>query len=131
MLGPLITDGNGYTLYLFTEDTDQSSACAGECAENWPPLRTADGTDAARVGGGLSADLVGSVPRDDGAPQVTYDGRPLYTYTGDAAPGDVNGQAVGDTWYAVAADGGPAGATGGSGGGGSDDGGDYIRRPGD
>lgn len=127
VLGSLITDGNGNTLYLFTEDTDRSSACVGECAETWPPLRTADGAgSAARVGGGLSADLVGSIPREDGGPQVTYDGRPLYTYAGDAAPGDVNGQAVGDTWYAVSAAGGPAGATAGGG-----SGGDRVRRSGD
>ena len=30
---------------------------------------------------------------------------PLYTFAGDAAPGDVNGQGVGEVWYAVAPDG--------------------------
>ena len=30
---------------------------------------------------------------------------PLYTFTPDAAPGDVNGQGVGEVWYAVAPDG--------------------------
>lgn len=32
---------------------------------------------------------------------------PLYTFAHDAAPGDVNGQEVGDVWYAVGPDGTP------------------------
>ncbi|MDT0328982.1 COG4315 family predicted lipoprotein [Nocardiopsis lambiniae] len=128
MLGTLITDGNGNTLYLFTQDSAESSACTGECAQNWVPLRTSDdGAGApAEIAGDLSADLVGSVARDDGDPQVTYGDRPLYTYTGDAAPGDVNGQGVGDTWFAVTSEGAPAEAAAGDDGyGGSS----YIRRP--
>jgi hypothetical protein len=30
---------------------------------------------------------------------------PLYLFAGDSAAGDVNGQAVGDVWFALAADG--------------------------
>jgi predicted lipoprotein with Yx(FWY)xxD motif len=36
---------------------------------------------------------------------VTYGGKPLYYFAGDAKPGDVKGQGVGSVWFAVAADG--------------------------
>ena len=47
--------------------------------------------------------------REDDAAQVTYAGHPLYRYSGDTAPGDTNGNEVGDVWYAVNAAGEPAG----------------------
>lgn len=40
----------------------------------------------------------------DGAPQVLYNGHPLYRYAGDAKPGDTNGQRVtafGAAWFAA------------------------------
>jgi hypothetical protein len=43
--------------------------------------------------------------RSDGSSQVTYGGWPLYYYSGDAAPGDVNGQGVNGVWYVVSPDG--------------------------
>ena len=36
---------------------------------------------------------------------MTIDGWPLYFFSGDAAPGDTNGQGIGDVWYVVAPDG--------------------------
>ena len=100
--GEVLTDGSGNVLYLFTDDAPSESTCLGECAESWPPLRTDAGADSpAELAEGLSAQLLGSTPRDDGAPQVTYNGWPLYTYTGDAAPGDTNGQGVGSAWYVL------------------------------
>ena len=43
--------------------------------------------------------------RPDGGTHVTYDGHPLYRYSGDTAPGDTNGQGVGSVWFAMTADG--------------------------
>ena len=43
--------------------------------------------------------------RDDGTMQVSVNGLPLYTFGGDTAPGDTNGQGVGDVWYVVGANG--------------------------
>ena len=33
--------------------------------------------------------------------QVTYNGHPLYYFSGDQAPGDTNGQGIGDIWFVV------------------------------
>ena len=56
------------------------------------------------VGDGAKASIVATTKRSDGAPQVTYNGHPLYLYEGDQKPGDTNGQgltAFGARWYAL------------------------------
>ena len=57
--------------------------------------------------------MLGTTTRDDGTTQVTYDGHPLYLYSGDTAAGDANGEGVGDIWFAVTAQGTPAQASAG------------------
>jgi hypothetical protein len=37
---------------------------------------------------------------------VTINGHPVYYFAGDAKPGDIDGQGVNGTWFAVAPDGG-------------------------
>jgi predicted lipoprotein with Yx(FWY)xxD motif len=77
------------------------SACSGACASLWPPVR-ANGKPS--VGDGANASQVGTTTRSDGAPQVTYNGHPLYLYQGDQKPGDTSGQglsAFGAAWYAL------------------------------
>jgi hypothetical protein len=77
------------------------------------------------VGGGLNASLAGTATRPDGKPQVTYNGHPLYLFSGDQNPGDANGQgstAFGGSWFALNAAGSPvtaqtASGSSGSGGG--------------
>lgn len=100
--GRVLTDGTGMTLYVFFEDGEGESRCYDACAENWPPLLTA-GDPAAE--GAVEGRLLGTVQRDDGTEQVTYDGQPLYLYTGDSEPGDVRGFGSGNVWYPVAPDG--------------------------
>ena len=100
-LGNILVDSQGRTLYLFAKDSGTKSTCFGGCATAWPPLR-ASGKPTA--GGGAKASLLGTTPRSDGKPQVTYDGHPLYGYQSDGKPGDTNGQGVngfGAPWYVV------------------------------
>jgi predicted lipoprotein with Yx(FWY)xxD motif len=97
-LGEVLVDGEGRTLYLFANDTAGASSCSGGCASTWPPL-TVDGEPSG--GDGVDATKLGTIDRDDGASQVTYNDHPLYTYSADSAAGDVNGQGVGGVWYAV------------------------------
>jgi predicted lipoprotein with Yx(FWY)xxD motif len=102
-LGRILVNSQGRTLYLFKGDSGAKSACSGACAVAWPPLRTGAKP---MVANGANATLVGTIPRSDGAPQVTYNGHPLYTFVKDQKPGDVNGQGVtafGATWFAVSA----------------------------
>lgn len=102
--GSILVDSQGRSLYLFTSDTQNSgtSTCSGDCLTNWPPLLS---LDAPVAGDGVDATMLSTITRDDGTTQVTYNGWPLYLYSGDTAPGDINGQGVGDKWYLVAPDG--------------------------
>lgn len=97
---PFLVDQEGRTLYLFTSDTQNSgtSSCTGDCLAEWPPVAVVENPQA---GEGVDAALLGTITRDDGSLQAAYNGWPLYYYTGDAAPGDVNGQGLGGVWYLV------------------------------
>ena len=93
--GPLLTDTQGMTLYVFDKDVAGSgkSVCNGPCAANWPPvLLLVDDAPA----GDFSA-----VRRDDGARQWAYKGRPLYRWQGDGKPGDSSGDGVNKVWHSA------------------------------
>jgi predicted lipoprotein with Yx(FWY)xxD motif len=103
--GPVLVNSEGMSLYVFLADTQNSgtSSCGDDdgCTTDWPPLTT-DGDPAA--GEGVDAALLGTITRDDGSTQVTYNGWPLYLYAFDTAPGDANGQGLdefGGIWYLV------------------------------
>lgn len=113
ILGSYLTDSQGRTLYVVVDDDDQSVACAGECADAWPPftLESIDGmmdesiTCDEMAMAAIDPDLVGTTARDDGTTQITYQGHPLYDFVGDEEPGEVNCQAIenfGGTRYVVA-----------------------------
>ncbi|WP_338203156.1 hypothetical protein [Candidatus Nephthysia bennettiae] len=102
-LGSILTDGRGATLYYYTADTESHSTCTGQCAVTWLPLlqpnsgvlQTPSGKP---TGDGLSGKLATTV-RSDGGRQVTYNDRPLYTFSGDKKPGDLAGQGIGGVWF--------------------------------
>lgn len=97
-LGAFFVDANGMTVYLFTNDTVAGeSACYDQCAENWPPVPATEGM---RLPPGVPGTL-GTIERDDGITQVTYNDIPLYLWINDEQPGDTTGQGVGDVWYVV------------------------------
>ena len=97
-LGQILVDPEGRTLYAFTNDTQAQSTCTGTCAEAWPPLRVAASWT---VAPGLDAGVFSTVTRDDGTLQLTAGQFPLYYFSGDARPGDVNGQGSGNVWFVV------------------------------
>jgi len=96
-LGEILVDGNGHTLYTFTPDTEGVSTCYGTCEETWPPLLVIDTISIPRSLPGS----MGAAMRTDNTTQVTYNSMPLYTYAGDDAPGDTNGQGLNGKWYVV------------------------------
>lgn len=102
-LGKVITDGEGFTLYRFDNDTAEppKSTCAGECEKAWPVVAAGD----VKAAAGTDASKIGEVTRDDGTKQLTLGGWPMYRYAKDTNPGDANGQGVGGTWFASAPDG--------------------------
>lgn len=102
-LGEIVVDGEGMTVYMFDNDTQggDASTCEGECAANWPALTTE--SDAPEVEGVTGE--VGTITGIDGGMQVTLNGWPLYSFAGDAAAGDVNGQGVNEVWWVLSPDG--------------------------
>lgn len=99
-LGPVLTGPNGMTLYIFTNDAANESACYGQCASNWPPL-VVDAGATPVAAPGLNAGVLGTTERTDGTTQVTLDGRPLYYWAFDQAVGDSTGHGVGGVWFAL------------------------------
>lgn len=101
-LGDILVDPSGRTLYAFTKDVNATSSCTDACAATWPPeLVTGD----IAVDNGLSAKLFTAIDRADGTKQLRVGKWPLYTFAGDAAPGDTNGQGSGGFWFVVGTDG--------------------------
>ena len=104
----VLTTSKGFALYWFAPDTPTKSNCNGSCSQIWPPVKgpaTASG-----VKGKFA-----TVKRSDGSVQATYNGHPLYTFTGDPAPKQAKGNGLnvnGGVWHemtvsgAVAAGGG-------------------------
>jgi predicted lipoprotein with Yx(FWY)xxD motif len=104
----------GFTLYYLTKDQHSTPTCTGSCASTWPPQMVSGSVPVA--GSGVTGPL-GTVANPSGGKQLTYMGWPVYTYSGDSAPGQANGQGFEGVWFAMSA-GGPT-TTGGSGSGGS------------
>lgn len=97
----VLTNAQGMTLYFFTPDTADTIACTDTCATTWLPLLF-DGSGTP----GASSPLPGTLSVVQGAngPQVEYNGHPLYTFTGDTAAGQTNGQGKGDKWFVATPD---------------------------
>lgn len=91
--GRVLTDGQGFTLYVYIPDHRGHSRCSEVCTRDWPPLTLSAGTPEAVAGRGVRASLLGTVRRAGGARQVTYNRWPLYLWQGDHEPGQATGQA--------------------------------------
>ena len=100
LLGDFLVDSRNMTLYIFHRDYPGypgASHCFDECAANWPPF-TVEGPPVAEAG---LTGLVEVITRPDGTQQVTYNGWPLYYFSGDVKPGDANGDGVNNLWFVI------------------------------
>jgi predicted lipoprotein with Yx(FWY)xxD motif len=98
-LGPVLTDSQGRTLYIFGPDAQKSVTCTtAACVKVWPPVY---GKPVA--GSGVKSSLLGTIT-SGGKTIATYDHWPLYTFVEDTAAGTAKGQAVsgfGGPWYVI------------------------------
>jgi predicted lipoprotein with Yx(FWY)xxD motif len=96
-IGPALVTKDGKTLYFlmhflfegrgnnrYNSPTPGPAGCTGACLEQWQPFVAPK--DAKPQG------EWGVATRDDGTPQWTFRGQPLYTYSGDKNPGDARGE---------------------------------------
>jgi predicted lipoprotein with Yx(FWY)xxD motif len=127
-VGMVLTDSAGKTLYSSVQEASGAIKCTGSCLSFWFPVTVAKGVTL-QAAGGVSGTL-GRISRpDDGKSQLTYNGKPLYTFKLDSGPGQAHGNNFKDsfggtsfTWQAVTASG-SAGGTGQQGNSGGSSGG--------
>lgn len=93
----ILTNAQGMTLYYRTSDT-ATSVCSGGCASAWPPLLV-NGSSTPTSSASLSGKL--SAVTDANGSQCAYNGHVLYTFSGDSAAGQTNGEGVGGVWFVV------------------------------
>jgi predicted lipoprotein with Yx(FWY)xxD motif len=94
---PVLTNNAGRTLYSLSVEKNGKFICTEGCLRIWKPLVVAAGTKP------TGPAKLSTVKRPDGRTQVTYKGRPLYTFGGDSKPGQANGEGIKDvgTWHAA------------------------------
>jgi predicted lipoprotein with Yx(FWY)xxD motif len=101
-LGTVLVDGRGMTLYELSADGQDSSTCSTQCLQFWPAVHPAEA-------GKLSV-TTGKTATPDGTAIATVAGHPVYTFSQDQQPGDLNGEGVnefGGVWHAVSPTGEP------------------------
>jgi predicted lipoprotein with Yx(FWY)xxD motif len=87
-LGMVLSSSSGITLYFSEEEADGTIRCVGRCLEVWLPMEVASEPAA-----GSEVEGLGVMRRpDDGRNQLTYQGKPLYTFVEDGGPGDTKGE---------------------------------------
>lgn len=107
--GLFVSDGADRTLYAFDNDKKDTSTCTGNCLQNWPPfiVKAVPQAEPVQSGIGVNQALISTFMRADGTMQAEYDGRPLYYYSGDKAPGDFKGHNIGNLWHVLSPRGSP------------------------
>lgn len=100
-LGSTLVNNSGMTVYFFASDSKGMSTCSGACLQGWPAVPAPAPMPASIPG---VTGTLGTLARTDGPSQLTVNGLPVYTFTGDSGPGKTNGQgltAFGAKWWAV------------------------------
>jgi predicted lipoprotein with Yx(FWY)xxD motif len=98
-VGSTLVDGGGRTLYFADQETGGQIKCVAGCLQFWQPL-TVSGGAAPTAGAGVGG-MLATVSRPDGSSQVTYDGKPLYTFLRDGGVGQAGGNGFKDSFGGV------------------------------
>lgn len=115
-IGTVLVDSSGMTIYTPQTPAEANGkiSCTGSCLSFWFPVIASSANPGS---GGLPGKL-GTIQRsDDGKTQLTYNGKPLYTFRLDTAAGQAHGNNFTDsfsgtsfTWQVVTASGKAGGA---------------------
>jgi predicted lipoprotein with Yx(FWY)xxD motif len=116
-IGAVLVDRAGKTLYSPEQEARGTIKCTGGCLSFWLPVTVTKGA-IPRAASGVTGSL-GTIHRaDDELTQLTFDGKPLYTFRLDQAPGQAHGNDFTDafggqsfTWHAITASGATAGTS--------------------
>ncbi len=105
--GKILVDEAGFTLYMFTADKKHQDHCitVEKCTSFWPPVLV---TGMPTAGEGVKSKFVSTTTLPGGEKQVTFKKKPLYTYVGDAMPGEtdyIGAFEFGGYWYGLTAKG--------------------------
>ena len=92
----ILSTPQGRTLYYFTPDTATTAACVSSCAKAWPPLIS---TGSSTTLGDASLPGKLTIVTDANGSQIEYNGHLLYTFSGDSASGQTNGEGLGGKWF--------------------------------
>jgi predicted lipoprotein with Yx(FWY)xxD motif len=93
--GSVLANLRGRTLYSLSAEKHGRFICVAGCLSAWHPLVV---PRRVKPAGPVK---LGRVKRPDGRIQVTFRGRPLYVFSGDAKQGETNGEGLRDvgTWH--------------------------------
>lgn len=112
-IGSVLVDRTGKTVYSPEQEAHGTIKCTGSCLSFWFPVTVAAGS-VPRAPRGVHG-VLATIHRPGGLTQLTYNGRPLYTFRLDQAPGQAHGNDFTDhfggtsfTWHAVTTSGAPA-----------------------
>ena len=117
-VGTVLVDSKGDALYTNNQDSGMNVACTGSCTSIWVPLMAPSSGQPTASDQALQAKL--GVVKSNGGSQVTYGGKPLYTFVQDS-PGQVTGNGFTDnfggtsfTWTVATASGSSSASSGGA-----------------
>jgi predicted lipoprotein with Yx(FWY)xxD motif len=90
----------GMTVYTYANDTGTSSTCYDTCATTWMPYIVSSVDNITQLQAGVTGSVATTV-RTDGQLQLTYNGHPLYFYSGDKTGSDMNGASAAHVGWSV------------------------------